>query len=82
MISETKLDDSFPTRQFLIKGFSAPYRLERNRSGGGILVYVREDIVSHLIAIDFSNREDFSVEINLRKKNECFVFHLIHKAVL
>ena len=30
MISETKLDESFPTSQFMINGFSAPFRLARN----------------------------------------------------
>ena len=30
MISETKLDQSFPTNQFMINGFSASFRLERN----------------------------------------------------
>ena len=44
MISETKLDDSFPSMQFLIEGYGPPYRLDRNSHGGGILVYVREDI--------------------------------------
>ena len=34
LISETKLDDSFPKAQFLIKGFSAPYRFDRNSKGG------------------------------------------------
>ena len=29
MISETKIDDTFPESQFLIEGFSAPYRLDR-----------------------------------------------------
>ena len=28
MISETKIDDSFPLTQFLIEGFTAPYRLD------------------------------------------------------
>ena len=28
MISETKLDPSFPTNQFMINGFSAPFRLD------------------------------------------------------
>ena len=28
MISETKLDQSFPTNQFMINGFSAPFRLD------------------------------------------------------
>ena len=40
MISETKLDESFSTRQLVIKGFTASYRLDRKGSAGGILVYV------------------------------------------
>ena len=46
VITETKLDDSFPTGQFFIDGFSTPFRLDRNSRGGGILIYVREDIPS------------------------------------
>ena len=30
MISETKIDDSFPVGQFLIEGFCTTYRLDRN----------------------------------------------------
>ena len=37
LISETKLDDSFPTAQFQMKGFSVPYRYDRNGKGGGLL---------------------------------------------
>ena len=44
MISETKIDDTFPHRQFLIEGFITPYRLDGASNGGGILLYVREDI--------------------------------------
>ena len=44
MISETKLDNSFPKNAFLIPGFKEPYRAERNCHGGGILLYVRSDI--------------------------------------
>ena len=68
MVSETKTDDSFPLTQFLIEGFTAPYRLDWNWSGGGILVYIREDIPSKLIPTDFSNREGFFLELNFRKK--------------
>ena len=34
MISETKLDSSFPTGQFLINGYSEPFRIDRNSQGG------------------------------------------------
>ena len=37
MISETKVDDSFP-----VEGFFTPYRLDNSKIGG-ILLYVRED---------------------------------------
>ena len=49
MISETKLDPSFPTGHFHIHGFSKPYRFDRNGNGGGILVYICKDISSKLI---------------------------------
>ena len=68
MISETNIDDSFSTRQFLIDGYTAPYRLDRNSVGGGIFVYVREGISSKLISVNFQNREGFFLEINLRKR--------------
>ena len=41
-VFETKLDESFPTSQFLIDGFKNPFRYDRNSNGGGILVYIRE----------------------------------------
>ena len=43
MISETKLDSSFPDAQFYMKSCSNPYRLDRNSKGGGKIVYIRED---------------------------------------
>ena len=49
MISETKLDSSFPKGQFHLHGFSEPSRLDRNRNGGGILVFIRDDIPSNLL---------------------------------
>ena len=33
IITETKIDDSFPTSQFCIKGYSEPYILDRNKHG-------------------------------------------------
>ena len=45
MLSETKLDSTFPSTQFLINGFSIPHRLDRNSKSGGILLYVRDKII-------------------------------------
>ena len=49
LISETKLNDSFPTAQFLIKGFSGPYTFDRNSKGGGLLLYIGEYIPSKIL---------------------------------
>ena len=70
LISETKLDSSFPVNQFLIDGFTPPYRLDRNANGGGIMLYVREDIPSKLLSNNDqdSEIENIFVEINLRSK--------------
>ena len=38
MISETKLDSSFPTGQFLINGYSEPFRIDRKSQGGVIML--------------------------------------------
>ena len=71
MISETKLDETFPKGQFLMDGFTLPYRMDRNTNGGGITFYVREDIRSRKILFKSCDKdtEHIFVEINLRKKN-------------
>ena len=70
MVSETKIDDTFPESQFLIESFSTPYRLDRTAKGGGILLYIRQDIPSKYIKKITVNEsfEGFFVEINLRSK--------------
>ena len=69
VIVETKTDDSFPKDQLCIEGFSAPYRLDRNRHGGGVMIYVRDDIPTRpLMKHKFSaNIESLFIEVNLRK---------------
>ena len=41
VVTETKLGSTFPTSQFIIDGYSEPYRFYRNRNGGGVLIYIR-----------------------------------------
>ena len=52
MISETKLDESFSPGQFLLNGYSVPFRFDRNGSGGGILSYIRKDIPSKHLSMN------------------------------
>ena len=49
MISESKLNDTFPSSQFVIDSFTEPFRLDRTRNGGGILLYVKNNISATLL---------------------------------
>ena len=69
-MSETKTDETFLLEQFLISGFPKPLRLERNSSGGGIMLFIRDNIPFRLLKPENlpSNMEALFIEINVRKK--------------
>ena len=69
MVSQTKTDLSIPTSQFAIQGFATSFIQDGTNTGGGILVYVRDDIPSKLLNISYvsSDTEFLAIEINLRK---------------
>ena len=72
IITETKLGDTLRVEtlsQFHIDSFSTPYRLDRNRNGGGILIYIREDIPSKIVTKHCFPKdiEALFFELNFRK---------------
>ena len=80
LVSEIKIDDTFPLAQFCVEGCSTPYRLDRTCKGGGLLFYVRDNITSKQIILKFIENEAFEgffVEINLRKKSGFFATFII-----
>ena len=81
VLTETKIDSSFPNAQFRIDGFSAPFRLDRNRFGGRVLFSVREDIpckqlTKHILP---DNIEGIFVEINFRKTKWLLLANIVHQ---
>ena len=48
LLSETKIDDSFPNSQFYAEGFKM-YRKDRTKTGGGLLLYVNENLPGKII---------------------------------
>ena len=52
MVSKTKLNDTFPTSQFLMQVYSIPFRKNRTSKGVGTPWYFRDDISSKLIKTD------------------------------
>ena len=71
IVTETKIDKSFITSQFIVPGFTSPFCFDRIKDGGGILVYIREDIPSKLLNISYivSDIEYRGIEVNVRKVN-------------
>ena len=69
LIIEIRLDSNSPDSQFVIDGLRQPHCLDRNKHGGGVTIFVNEDIPSksaskHTLPDDI---EGMFIEINLRK---------------
>ena len=70
VVTETKTDASFPSQQFLMQSFGKPYRADRNCFGGGIFIYIRENIPCRLLVNHSlpNNIEAIFVELNFKKR--------------
>ena len=60
MISEIKVNHSFSVGQFLSEGFGTPFRLDRNRNSGGIMLFIRNDIPAKAFSTDDKSIKSFS----------------------
>ena len=68
MISETRVDDSFPDDQFFVDGLGRLFCIDRNRNGEGIMLFIRNDIPAKVVSTDDRSIESFYAELNFRKK--------------
>ena len=68
LISETKLDSTFPKPQFFLQGYSEPIRLDRTANGGGLLLYIRDDIPVKPLPVIVGDIECVISEITISKK--------------
>ena len=69
LVTETKLDKTFLESLFLMDGFSKPYRLDRNKNGGGVMIFIRETMSSKILEkhIFTNDVECIFVELNFQK---------------
>ena len=73
VITETKIDESFPTGQFSIDGFSTPFRLDRNKFGGGVIIYVKEHLLCVEIPFDDKPKDIECILLDLKIRNKRFL---------
>ena len=57
---------AFQLASFRLMGYISPFRFDRNGNGGGILLFIREDIPGKLIGSEILPFESFYVKLNLR----------------
>ena len=60
MTTESKLNDTIQTSQFLIDSFTEPFRLDRTRNGDGVLLYVKNNNTATLLT-SYTLPEDIEV---------------------
>ena len=68
LVSETKLDNTFPKPQFFLQGYSEPIRIDRTANGGGLLLYLRDDIPVKPLPLITGNIECIISEVTISKK--------------
>ena len=73
LITETKLDNSFPNAQFLIPNFDQPFYLD---IGGGLVVFVRSLILARML----SNYRLPPILFEISLKNEKRLFVSVYKS--
>ena len=67
VVTESKIDDMFPDFRFHIPGYKVPFRKDRSKLGGGIIVFVRDDIPCKKLDVRIpEDIEALFLEINLR----------------
>ena len=75
-IDETKIDSSFPDSQFYIEGYQfPPFRKDRNKHGGGKIVYIKNGIIAkRILNLEGNFCEIICIEITISKKKWCILF--------
>ena len=73
LLSETKIDESFPDKQFCLNNYKI-FRKDRNRYGGGIMFYVNENLPCKSLTTKIDNlTETIFLEVNVQSSKWLFV---------
>ena len=79
IINESKLDATIPNNLIALDRFHEPLRKDRNRDGGGCLVYVSKNLTFKRQQKLESDHFDSSEEEELRARRLVFVKVLVYR---
>ena len=68
-VSETKLSENFPDAQFYVERYNfPPYHRDRNSNGGGLMVFMKKDLITGQIKeLESTKTEINSLELTVSK---------------
>ena len=69
LLSETKIDDTFPNAQFIHEGYCMPHRKDRKFGAGGLLMYINENIPSRKLT-EHILPDDIEIFMSNKSKNK------------
>jgi len=72
IVTETKLDNSVYSSEFLSANYNA-HRLDRNINGGGVMVAIRNSYTIEEVAIDQVKCEFICIRIAIQKSSPLYV---------
>ena len=74
LVSESKLDSTFPMNQFHVCGFKV-FRRDPNRFGGSLILYINKNIPCGSLTDHptFANSELIAIEIHQKKRRWLFI---------
>ena len=78
-VSETKLSEEFPDSQFFIDGYTFPaYRRDRNKHGGGLIVFTKKDLITkRKKEFESTDLEVICLELSISKR-KWIIFSVYH----
>ena len=80
VVTETKIDESYTTSPFKIEGFGSPFRLDRNKHGRGVMVYIREHLPCKLIPFHNKPKDIETILFGLTRNKKWLIMGAYHPA--
>ena len=83
VISETKLDESFPSAQFNISNYEIRNRRDRDKNGGGLIEFVRKGFITKRLK-DYETQicETICSELQYPRENGSTLVYIGHPLII
>ena len=82
VLAEPKIDELFPTAQFLLVEYHSPYRLDKSPKSGGILVCVKPSVPSRQLNFPNLPHKIKAIPFELNVRKEKWLVICIHRPPL